>query len=148
MAALLIDVNALIYWIHPGSPWYDEMDGLVYHAICRGDDLYVSASSLNETYYVLRKQYGVSEAAARGSLVDVADVFSVLATDAEAVNAALVSDEPDYEDAVVRAVAENNQVDGIITYDRRAFKGSFVPSCTATEWLDRCEIAWRPDMRG
>lgn len=136
MAVFLIDVNALVYWMCPDSPWYDEVDAFAYRTLRRGDELCVSASSLNEAYYVLRKHYGASDAAARGGLIDVVDVFSVLPVDAGVVNAALVSDEPDYEDAVVRAMAEMNQVDGIVTYDQRAFRRSFVPARTAREWSD------------
>lgn len=47
-----------------------------------------------------------------------------------------MSDEPDYADAVVRAVAEISQVDGIVTYDRHAFRASFIPAMTAGEWTE------------
>ena len=64
------------------------------------------------------------------------DVFSLAPTDARVVRAALVSDEPDYEDAIVRACAELNQVDALVSYDKKAFRGSPVPKITAHEVCD------------
>lgn len=46
---------------------------------------------------------------------------------------ALDSDEPDYEDGLIRAAAEALQVDALITYDKKAFKYSSIPSMTAEE---------------
>ena len=48
---------------------------------------------------------------------------------------ALDSNEPDYEDGLIRGTAEALQVDAIISYDKKAFRSSFVPKLTAGEAL-------------
>ncbi len=46
--------------------------------------------------------------------------------------AALDSNEPDYEDGLIRSTAEALQVDAIISYDKKAFHKSFTPKYTAS----------------
>lgn len=48
---------------------------------------------------------------------------------------AIDSDEPDYEDGLVRAVAELNNLDFIITRDRGAFERSTVRSLSAHRYI-------------
>lgn len=44
--------------------------------------------------------------------------------------------EPDFEDGLVRAAAELNDVDFILTRDARAFKRSRVRAVTCAEYLE------------
>ena len=136
MATTLFDVNALVYWVFSGSPMHDEVAAALRKILASGDDALVSASSLNEAYYTLMHHCGFSEGEARQALRNVTRVFSVAPTNLAVVRAALESDEPDYEDAVVRACAEANQVDGILSYDRRAFRGSPIPRVTAEQLIE------------
>lgn len=46
---------------------------------------------------------------------------------------AVGSDEPDYEDALVRIAAESLQVDAIISYDKKALWASRVPKLDVDE---------------
>ena len=54
----------------------------------------------------------------------------------EVDNMALNSDEPDFEDGIIRACAELNGADFIITRDKAAFAHSKVRSVTAAEYLE------------
>ena len=137
MAQYLFDVNAQLYWLSATSPFHDETACLVRELVQRDDTLLVSASSLNETYYVLRSSLGYSCEQAHEALHDVVSVFDLADVTGEVVFAALESNEPDYEDAIVRAVAEANECDAIVSYDKRAFKKSFVPRFDAGEALRR-----------
>ena len=131
MAAILYDVNALVYWCFAGSPRNAEVSAATRRLVARGDEVLAVASSLNETYYTLIHHCGFSEPEARAALGLIVTVFEVARVDGEIVSDALGSDEPDYEDAVVRACAEANEVDAILSYDRNAFKGSRIPRVTA-----------------
>ena len=53
----------------------------------------------------------------------------------EECDRSLKSNEPDFEDGLVRACAELNGADFIITRDEDAFVGSKVKSVTAKEFL-------------
>lgn len=143
MATTLFDASALVYWLFVESPCHDEVNDALRWVIGRGDDVLACASSLNETYYTLVHHCGFSEAEARQALRNVVDVFSIAPTSERVVRRALESDEPDYEDAVVRACAELNQVDAILSYDRRAFLGSEIPKVDARGLM--AGGAWRTE---
>ena len=48
---------------------------------------------------------------------------------------ALASDEPDFEDGMVRACAEHEGATVIITRDKKAFTASAIPALPAAEFL-------------
>lgn len=64
----------------------------------------VSATSLNDAYYVSRRF--MPEEQRRRWLVFFLDAFDVAAPTADVCRRALASDEPDFEDGIVRALAE------------------------------------------
>lgn len=136
MATILFDVNALVYWCFVGSNKHEEVSCAVRNLIMSDADILACTSSLNEAYYTLAHHCDFSEKEARQAIANIVDVFSLAPTDARVVRAALVSDEPDYEDAIVRACAELNQVDALVSYDKKAFRGSPVPKITAHEVCD------------
>lgn len=135
MASLLFDTNALIYWTLPESPFNSEVSALIEHAIVESDKTYALSSTLNEAYYVLCSQY-LNEKDARESIRDIAETFDLVDLTGIMVFDAIDSDEPDYEDGLVRATAESLQVDAIISYDKKAFTKSHITKMTALEALD------------
>ncbi len=62
-------------------------------------------------------------------------LVAVAPVSAEECDRSLRSNEPDFEDGLVRACAELNGADFIITRDEDAFAGSKVKSATAKEFL-------------
>lgn len=136
MASYLFDANALVYWVYPDSPERPQVSAFLHHALGSGDRTYALASSLNEIYYALHRHY-MNEAEARSSIRDIAETFDLVDLTGLLVFEALDSDEPDYEDGLIRAAAEALQVDAIISYDKRAFGGSRIRKMTAGEALAR-----------
>ena len=134
MSSFLFDSNALVYWVYPGSPYHEEVSRLLHRTLAARGTVYALASSLNEIYYALHRHY-MSEGDARASIREVAEVFDLVDLTGSLVFCALDSNEPDYEDGLIRAAAEALQVDAIVSYDKKAFRQSFVPSKTAREVL-------------
>ncbi len=134
MSSLLFDSNALVYWTYRDSPYHDEVSRLLRHALKEKGSIYALSSSLNEIYYALHNHY-MDEVDARGSIREIAEVFDLVDLTGPIVFDALYSDEPDYEDGLIRAAAEALQVDAIISYDTKAFKRSDIPTLTAKEAL-------------
>ncbi|MEI3376805.1 MAG: PIN domain-containing protein [Coriobacteriales bacterium] len=132
MKSLLFDANALLYWVYPSSPFHDDVSNLLHAAFEQEASCYALSSSLNEIYYALHSHY-MSEGEARASIRDIAETFDLIDLTGLQVFAALDSDEPDYEDGLIRSAAEALQVDAIISYDKKAFRKSFVPKMTARE---------------
>lgn len=95
---------------------------------------YVCATSLKDMYYILTKAMG--ERDARAYVDAVMDDFAICPVDYSVCRQAASSDEPDFEDGIVRACAENAGVDFIITRDTGAFCGSRIKSMTSQEYVD------------
>ena len=131
-SSYLFDTNALIYLVYSGSPFHDEVSEFLKNCLKRDGRIYILTSSLNEIYYVLHSNY-VSEEKARRSLDYIVEIFDLIDLVAMLVIQAIESDEPDYEDALVRAAAEAIQVDAIISYDKKAFKNSPILKKTAAQ---------------
>lgn len=100
---------------------------------------YVPASSLKDIYYVLCKY--ADEQSARQFVLAVMDLFEVVSVDAALCRIAALSNEPDFEDGVVRACAESVPVDFVISRDEKAFARSPIKRFSAQEYLDAfCDV--------
>ena len=134
MSKLLLDTNVLLDFADATRP-EQEFAVRLLASIFRGEnEAAIAASSLKDAYYILCKFQG--EQAARDWVRVFVRAIPVEQLDVEICATALDSDEPDYEDGCIRAIAERAQVDFIITRDKRAFARSWVKSYSAREFLE------------
>ena len=133
MYRILLDTNILLDSVIPNRPQHDEALALLRWCNGRGDYGFAAATSFNDAYYILCRAY--SEAIAREALENLLGLVAVAPVSAEECDRSLRSNEPDFEDGLVRACAELNGADFIITRDEDAFVGSKVKSVTAKEFL-------------
>ena len=135
MYRLLLDTNVLLAAILPDRPEQRETHRLL--ARCNGDgDVGIAcALSLKDVYYVMRKRF--DEPTARKAVGWLTKLLVVGPISAEECLDALASDEPDFEDGLIRSCAELNDVDFIISRDKDAFAGSTVRCVTSREYLTK-----------
>ena len=133
MYRILLDTNILLDSVIPNRPQHDEALALLRWCNGSGDYGFAAATSFNDAYYILCRAY--SEAIAREALENLLGLVAVAPVSAEECDRSLWSNEPDFEDGLVRACAELNGADFIITRDEDAFVGSKVKSVTAKEFL-------------
>lgn len=133
MYRLLLDTNVLLDAMEPGRPESNEACKVLERCNGGGDMGMACAMSLKDVYYVLCKLRG--EALAREGVHMLMGLVVVAPTGAEEVDLAMRSNEPDFEDGLVRATAELNGVDFIITRDRSAFANTKVRSVSAAQYL-------------
>ena len=101
---------------------------------------YVTALSLKDVYYILTKYF--DEPSAREFVAAALDAFEILPIDESICRIAIASDEPDFEDGLIRASAEVAPVDFIISRDERAFRRSTIKRMSAQEYVDAfCDTA-------
>ena len=133
MYRLLFDTNVLIDVVCHDRPMQREAHRLLER--CNGDgDMGMACSlSLKDVYYVMSKRY--DEPAARKAVEWLTDMLVIGPISAEECISALTSNEPDFEDGLIRSCAELNAVDFIITRDAYAYVGSPVRSVTPREYL-------------
>ena len=144
-SAILLDTSIILDMALPGRPEH-EAAVLLANEVADNVQLsaYVAATSLKDAYYVLSR--GGNEAPARQYIRQAIDFFELAAVDADICRLASASDEPDFEDGIIRACAERVGVDYIISRDAGAYARSAIRRLSAREYVDLfCKpepIAW------
>ena len=139
MSRLLIDTNIVIDLLAKRKNFYDEAAELFSRADkADGNELQLTISTLSfaKTNYVLTKLTSAEEA--RKILRKFKVLVKLLSLNERITDLAL-SDEkfPDFEDGLQYYSAIENQVDIIITRNKKDFKNSEIPVLTAKEFLAR-----------
>lgn len=134
MCRLLLDTNVLLDAVLDGRPHAAESQELIDYCSGWGDFGMVCGLSLKDVYYIAGRIHG--EPWARDAVRKLMDLLVIAPVDGEVSDMALHSDEPDFEDGIIRACAELNGADVIVTHDRDAFAHSLIRSMTAAEYLE------------
>lgn len=125
---VLLDTNVLLDYLDARRADHVTARELVHALLAAGAAPVAPAASYKDVYYVLRRSLK-SEPAARElvrGLIECVPVTPVGLRGSD-LAPAIVSDEPDFEDALVRQLAERERLVAIVTRDASAFSSSFVP---------------------
>ena len=134
MHRLLLDTNILLDCVDPRRTFHDDAMRLLAQCNGGGDMGLASSHSLKDVYYIMSKLY--DEPSAREAIRALADLVVVGPIGAEETLVALDSNEPDFEDGLMRAFAELNDVDFIISRDERAFQKAKIRKFDAAGYLE------------
>ena len=130
----LLDTNILLDAAMRERPGWAAAQLLLDEVAFGKLEAFVTATSLKDVYYVLGKYRDPSFA--EEYIAAALDAFSLVAVDEFMCRTALRSDEPDFEDGIIRACAESAQVDFIVSRDTTAFKTAKIRRLTAQEYVD------------
>ena len=130
---ILLDTNILIDYMIPDRPEHDSAKQLFDLIRVNKAAGYVCAGSLKDAYYICRKF--VDNDRSRRFIRLFALVLEVLPLGLSECLHSLDSDETDFEDGLIRAVAELHSMDFIITRDKGAFESSPVRCLTAKRFV-------------
>lgn len=132
---LLIDTNVFLdlYCVRRD---YDAANRAFIRLLQDGDSAFVSASSLTDMFYIVRKK-AKSTARAYEVLDEVCAVADILPVDPDDITQARALDWKDFEDALQLTVAMNNGMDGIITNDTDDFESTPIPVMKPLEYSER-----------
>lgn len=123
----LLDTNIVLDYLSASRPEHaaavDLLEALL---TTEGYAPVVSASSLKDAYYILCRKYR-AEPIVRDRLHDFLEVVELEEVTRVVIEAAFSSDEPDFEDGIIRATAELGGMAAIITRDDAAYRASSVP---------------------
>lgn len=111
---ILIDTNVVIDALTSREPWNESAEKIFLMAANHTIDMYITASSATDIYYLVRKYLHSTEKAKQimGKLYSLTGILEVTGTDCME---ALASPVNDYEDAVVEKVASRKDMDYIVT---------------------------------
>lgn len=136
MSRLLIDTNIVIDLLSKRDKYYDEAADLFSRADKKELELTISSLTFANTNYILSKLKSAKEA--REILRKFKVLVELLSLDDKITELALSDDNfPDFEDGLQYYSAIENQIDIIITRNKKDFKNSKIPVLTAKEFLAR-----------
>ena len=112
----LVDTNIIIDALTGREPFRETAEKIFMFAANQIEDLYITASSATDIYYLMRKHMHSSD---------------------QAKNAIskLLLDIKDYEDAVVSYCAVRNQIDYIVTRNIKDYKESKIKAVLPDEFI-------------
>jgi len=94
---------------------------------------YTSPIVFANVHYIMTK-YGGKEKSILNLRI-LRKFLSILTLDEEILNEALYAEAPDFEDSIQYISSEKNEIDFIITRNKKDYKRSKIPALTATEFL-------------
>ena len=135
---ILIDVNVLIDAITGRKPFDETAQKLVLYFERHYSENFVTADSLTNLYYVLRR-LTKSRVKTREVMESTLELFRVLDITESDCRLALKSGREDFEDAVLMETAHRNHIDYIVTRNVKDFSHSPVPVISPAEFLKKVE---------
>lgn len=129
---LLIDTNVLMDVLVGREPFLRDSRYVV--AICkeRKAQGFLAAHTMTNLFYILRKYYAAEEC--RDILLDLLDIFSIMAIDGEKIKTALRNTRfKDFEDCLQMECGQEAAVDYIVTRNTKDFANSEIPCLTPNE---------------
>ncbi len=134
MSRLLIDTNIVIDLLSKREKFYDEAADLFSRADKKELVLTISSLTFANTNYILTKLKSAKEA--REILRKFKVLVELLNLDDKVTELALSDDSfPDFEDGLQYYSAIENQIDVIITRNKKDFKNSKIPILSTKEFL-------------
>lgn len=134
MDKVFADTNIVLDLLAKRDGFYGAAQELFSKADNKEIELYVSALTIANTYYLLANRYKIDEV--RKILIRFKILVKVLPTDDKIIDLALASDFKDFEDAMQYYTALENGLDIVITRNKRDFKNINLPILTAQEYLE------------
>lgn len=128
MANVVLDTNIILDYLCANRPEHrsavDALEAIYEEPGCMP---VVLLATLKDAYYIMNRVYH-NEPIVRQRLQDFAEIVEFAELTTPVVRAAFVSDESDFEDAIVRVSAERMGARAILTRDVDAYMHSRVPS--------------------
>ena len=131
----LIDTNIIIDALTGREPFRETAEQIFILAANQIEDLYITASSATDIYYLTKKHLHDSEQA-KNIMSKLYELFYILDVTSEDCQQALLMDIKDYEDAVVSYCADRNQMDYIVTRNAKDFKESKIKVVLPDEFIN------------
>lgn len=131
---VLVDTNIIIDALTGREPFRETAEKIFMFAANQIEDLYITASSATDIYYLMRKHMHSSDQA-KNAISKLFELFYILDVTSEDCRQALLLKLKDYEDAVVSYCAIRNQIDYIVTRNIKDYKESKIKAVLPDEFI-------------
>jgi predicted nucleic acid-binding protein len=134
MRRILVDTNIVIDLLARREEFFDEAAQLFSLADRKEIELFISSLTFANTHYILSRYSSRSEA--REILRKFKVLVTIISLDDKIIELALSDSHfPDLEDGLQYYSAIENQIEIIVTRNKKDFKRSKIPVLTAREFL-------------
>lgn len=131
---ILVDTNVIIDALTGREPFRETAEQIFMFAANMIEDMYITASSATDIYYLIRKHLHNTEQA-KSTMSKLYQLFGILDVTAKDCQDALLSDMKDYEDAVISCCAKRNQIDYIVTRNIKDYEKSKVKTLLPDDFM-------------
>ncbi len=131
---ILVDTNVIIDTLTGREPFRESAEQIFILAANQIEDMYITASSATDIYYLVRKHLHNTEQS-KNTMSKLYQLFGILDVTANDCQDALLLDMKDYEDAVISCCAKRNQMDYIVTRNIKDYEHSKVKVLLPEEFL-------------
>lgn len=122
---ILVDTNVIIDALTSREPFKEDAEQIFMLAANRIEDMYITANSSTDIYYLVRK-YLHSIEQAKSVMAKLYELFRILDVTAGDCKEALLTEMSDYEDSVISCCASHNHIDYIVTRNIKDYEKSKV----------------------
>lgn len=133
---VLIDTNVILDVLQKRESFFTDSYRALRRALENDAECLISASAATDIFYALRKSLGSAQQA-KEHIDQLAQVVSFADVQGMDIHTALMRAMPDFEDAVVDAVAERSGASYILTRNIKDFTGSVVPAILPADFLNK-----------
>jgi predicted nucleic acid-binding protein len=134
MRKVLFDTNIILDIILEREPFYEEVVKLFELIDEDKITVYVSATTITDIYYIAKKVKG--HKISHEFISSLVKIVNIVGIDKETIVNALSKDMKDFEDAVQLTASELNEIEYIVTRNKKDFKNiSSVKILSAKEML-------------
>ena len=116
---VLFDTNIILDFALERQPWFTNSEQIIYFAEQKLIVGYVSASTISDLYYIIRKSKG--KELAIEFIVNLTTICQIAAVDSLVISMALNVNFQDFEDAIQYNTAVINNLDAIVTRNSQDF---------------------------
>lgn len=132
MKNILLDTNVLIDFFADRKPFSMEAAILFNFSFKKKINIYISAISYNNIYYILKQSHSHTETIKM--LMELNEWTDIIDVSKDIIKESLKSDFKDFEDAIQYNCAKSlNKIDFIVTRNTKDFKTSSLPILTPKE---------------
>lgn len=137
---ILIDTNVIIDALTSREPWNESAEKIFIMAANNIVDMYITASSATDIYYLIKKHLHNIEAAKQimGKLYSLVGILEVKEEDCVDSLVSLIAD---YEDTVVEHVARRSGMDCIVTRNKKDFEAGLTKLFLPDDFIQFMEQA-------
>jgi len=141
MKNIFLDTNVLIDFFADRKPFSLNAAKLFDYSLKRKINIYISAISYNNIYYIIRQSLSHSETIKL--LTEISEWTNVIDLTKDIINKSLKSDLKDFDNAIQYNCAKSlKKIDCIVTRNTKDFKTSSLPILTPKEAMSLIESTY------